>query len=66
MLLRHSCLPVPSSGQANQPTLGLVRRLMILVATVAIVGVVVYRQRTIDRWERTLGIGDNSGDAARG
>jgi hypothetical protein len=34
------------------------------VATVAIVGLVVYRQRTIDRWERTLGIGDNSSGAA--
>ena len=38
-----------------------VRRLLLLVATVAIVGLVVYRQRTIDRWEQTLGIGDNSG-----
>jgi len=41
-----------------------VRRLLLLVATVAIVGLVVYRQRTIDRWERTLGIGDNSSNAA--
>jgi len=38
-----------------------VRRLMLLVATVAIVGLVVYRQRTIDRWEQSLGVGDNSG-----
>jgi hypothetical protein len=43
-----------------------VRRLLLLVATVAIAGLVVYRQRTIDRWERTLGLGDDSGDAAPG
>jgi hypothetical protein len=42
------------------------RRLLLLVATAAIAGLLVYRQRTIDRWERTLGIGDNSGDAASG
>jgi hypothetical protein len=41
-----------------------VRRLLLLAATVAIAGLLVYRQRTIDRWERTLGIADNSGDAA--
>ena len=41
-----------------------VRRLLLLVATVAIVGLVVYRQRTIDRWEQTLGIGDNSSGTA--
>jgi hypothetical protein len=41
-----------------------VRRLLLLVATVAIAGLLVYRQRTIDRWERTLGISDNSGDVA--
>jgi hypothetical protein len=33
-----------------------VRRLILLLATVAIAGLVVYRQRTIDRWERELGI----------
>jgi hypothetical protein len=43
-----------------------VRRLLLLVATVAIAGLVVYRQRTIDRWERTLGIGGDSGGAASG
>jgi hypothetical protein len=36
------------------------------VATVAIAGLLMYRQRTIDRWERTLGISDNSGVAAPG
>jgi hypothetical protein len=41
-----------------------VRRLLLLVATVAIVGLVVYRQRTIDRWEQTLGIGNNSSGTA--
>jgi hypothetical protein len=41
-----------------------VRRLL-LVATVAIAGLLVYRQRTMDRWERTLGIGDDSDGAAR-
>jgi hypothetical protein len=41
-----------------------VRRLLLLVATVAIAGVLVYRQRTIDRWERTLGLSDSSRDAA--
>jgi len=41
-----------------------VRRLLLLVATVAIVGLVVYRQWTIDRWEQTLGVGDNSGGTA--
>ena len=43
-----------------------VRRLLLLVATVAIVGLVVYRQRTIDRWEQTLGIADNSGGTGPG
>jgi hypothetical protein len=43
-----------------------VRKLLLLVATVAIAGLLVYRQRTIDRWERTLGISDNSDDAAPG
>jgi hypothetical protein len=41
------------------------RRLMLLVATVAIAGLLVYRQRTIDQWERTLGIAGSAGDAAR-
>jgi hypothetical protein len=42
-----------------------VRRLLFLVATVAIAGLVVYRQRSIDRWERALGIGGvTSGDGA--
>jgi hypothetical protein len=41
-----------------------VRRLL-LVATVAIAGLLVYRQRTMDRWERTLGIGDDSDGTAR-
>jgi hypothetical protein len=51
--------------RAGQPAYsGVVRRLMLLVATVAIVGLVVYRQRTIDRWEQTLGIGGNSGGTA--
>jgi hypothetical protein len=39
------------------------RRLMLLVAMVAIAGLLVYRQRTIDRWERTLGIASNAGAA---
>jgi hypothetical protein len=43
-----------------------VRRLLFLVATVGIAGLLVYRQRTIDRWERTLGLADNSGDATPG
>jgi hypothetical protein len=43
-----------------------VRRLLLLVATVAIAGLLVYRQRTIDRHERTLGLSDDSGDAAPG
>jgi hypothetical protein len=42
-----------------------VRRLFLLLTTVAIAGLVVYRQRTIDRWERTLGIGNGSGGARR-
>jgi hypothetical protein len=51
--------------RAGQPAYsGAVRRLMLLVATVAIVVLVVYRQRTIDRWEQTLGIGDNLGGTA--
>jgi hypothetical protein len=37
----------------------------MLLATVAIAGLIVYRQRTIDRWEQTLGLDGNSGDAAR-
>jgi hypothetical protein len=39
---------------------------LLLVATVAIAGLLVYRKRTIDRWERALGIGDNPGGAALG
>ena len=53
--------------RAGQPAYsGVVRRLMLLVATVAIAGLVVYRQRTIDRWERALGISVTSGDGAAG
>jgi hypothetical protein len=39
-------------------------RRLILLATVAIAGLVVYRQRTMDRWERALGIGNGSSGAA--
>jgi hypothetical protein len=37
-------------------------RKLLLVAVVAIAGLVVYRQRNIDRWERTLGLRDGAGD----
>jgi hypothetical protein len=57
-----SACSIIRAGQPAYP--GVVRRLMLLVATVAIVGLVVYRQRTIDRWEQTLGIGGNSGGTA--
>jgi hypothetical protein len=43
-----------------------VRRLILLMAPVAIAGLLVYRQRTIYRWERSLGIGNNSGGTAPG
>jgi hypothetical protein len=50
--------------RAGQPAYsGAVRRLLLL-ATVGVLGLLVYRQRTIDRWERTLGIGDTSDGAA--
>jgi hypothetical protein len=42
-----------------------VRRLLLVLAMVGIAGLVVYRQRTIDQWERTLGIGDTCGGTAR-
>jgi hypothetical protein len=57
-----SACSIIRAGQPAYP--GRVRRLMLL-ATVAIAGLIVYRQRTIDRWEQTLGLDGNSGDAAR-
>jgi hypothetical protein len=57
-----SACSIIRAGQSAYPVP--VRRLLLLVAIVAIAGVVVYRQRTIDRWERTLGLGDDGGDAA--
>jgi hypothetical protein len=59
-----SACSIIRAGQRAYP--GAVRRLLLLAATVAIAGLVVYRQRTIDRWEQTLGIGDNARDAALG
>jgi hypothetical protein len=38
---------------------------MLLVATLGVLGLLVYRQRTIDRWERTLGIDNRPGGTAR-
>lgn len=43
---------------------GAVRRLLLLLATLGVLGLIVYRQRTIDRWEQTLRIGDDSGGSA--
>ena len=43
-----------------------VRRLLLLLATVAVAGLLVYRQRTMDRWERTLGLGGHDGGAGPG
>jgi hypothetical protein len=40
-----------------------VRRLLLLAA-VAIAGLLVYRQRTMDRWERALDIDNGSSGAA--
>jgi hypothetical protein len=38
-----------------------VRRLLLVLTTLGVLGLLVYRQRTIDRWERSLGIGNKSG-----
>jgi hypothetical protein len=37
--------------------------LLLLLATVAIAGLFVYRQRTMDRWEQALGPGGHAGGA---
>jgi hypothetical protein len=58
-----SACSIIRAGESAYP--GAVRRLILLLATVTIVGLVVYRQRTIDRWERRLGIGNNSGGSTR-
>jgi hypothetical protein len=42
-----------------------VRRLLLVVTTLGVLGLLVYRQRSIDRWERTLGIGGDAGAAIR-
>lgn len=42
------------------------RRLLLLLATVAVGGLLVYRQRTMDRWERTLGLSGDSDSAGQG
>jgi hypothetical protein len=42
-----------------------VRRLLVALILLTLLSLVVYRQRTIDRWERTLGIGANAGGTAR-
>jgi hypothetical protein len=41
------------------------RRLILVVLGLAIVGVAVYRHRTINRWEQELAIGRHTGDRAR-
>jgi len=41
-------------------------RTLLLLAAVAIAGLLVYRQRTMDRWEQTLGLDRGSGGAGRG
>jgi hypothetical protein len=38
------------------------RRLILVLLGLAIAGVVVYRARTIDRWEQELAIGDRTDD----
>jgi hypothetical protein len=43
-----------------------VRRLILLLTTVAIGSLLVYRQRTIDRWERQLGIRSRPAGGAPG
>jgi hypothetical protein len=59
-----SACSIIRAGQSAYP--GAVRRLLLLLVTVAIAGVLVYRQRTMDRWERTLGLRGRSGAAGRG
>jgi hypothetical protein len=59
-----SACSIIRAGQSAYPEP--VRRLLLLVATVAIACLLVYRKRTIDRWERALGIGDDPGGAAPG
>jgi hypothetical protein len=43
-----------------------VRRLILVLTALGVVGLVVYRQRTIDRWERTLRLNDSSGGPGSG
>jgi hypothetical protein len=39
--------------------------MLLLLTTLGVLGLVVYRQRSIDRWERTLGIGESSAGTVR-
>ncbi len=41
------------------------RRLLLVLTTLGLLGLIVYRQRTIDRWERALDIGNDAGGTAR-
>lgn len=55
---------IPSPGRTAQRTLSPMRRMILVVAVLAIVGVVVYRRRSIDRFEQELAIGRHADDVA--
>jgi hypothetical protein len=41
------------------------RRLILVLLAASLVGLVLYRRREMDRWERRLGIGHYDGQRAR-
>lgn len=41
------------------------RRLILVLAALTAVGVAVYRNRSIDRWEQELAIGKHAGERPR-
>jgi hypothetical protein len=50
-----SACSIIRAGQPAYP--GPVRRLILVLAVLGVLGLVVYRQRTIDHWEQVLGVG---------
>ncbi len=48
------------AGETAYPAL--MRRLIFVVAALATLGVALYRNRSIDRWELELGIGRHAGN----
>ena len=53
-----SACSIIRAGQAAYPEP--VRRLILMAMALGLAGLVLYRQRTINRWEQELGIGQPS------